>query len=60
VGDGDDNTGYRGFEIDHCGFVNGDVTEIHNFADEYTQLAYDKYYDRSAEPLEKFRTLGSE
>jgi hypothetical protein len=60
VGDGDNNEGYTGFEIDHCGFVDGDITQIHNYANEYAAVAYDKYYDRSAEPLERFRTLGSE
>jgi hypothetical protein len=60
VGDGDDNEGYKGFEIDHCAYVNGDLTEIHNYVNEYAQVAYDQYYDRSAEPLERFRSLGVE
>jgi hypothetical protein len=58
VGDGDDNQGYSGFEVDHCGFINGDITEIRNYATEYADVAYNKYYDRSAEPLERFRSLG--
>jgi hypothetical protein len=58
VGDGDDNQGYSGFEIDHCGFINGDITEIRDYVTEYASVAYDKYYDRTAEPLERFRSLG--
>jgi len=58
VGDGDDNEGYSGFEIDHCGYVNGDLTEIRDYAEEYARVAYDIYYDRSSEAMEAFRTLG--
>jgi hypothetical protein len=60
VGDADDNQGFSGFEIDHCGFVNGDLTEIHDYATEYADVAYGKYYDRTAEPLQRFRSLGVE
>jgi hypothetical protein len=59
LGDGDDNEGHKGFEIDHCGFVNGDLLEIKDYYGEYAQLAYDEYYDRTAQPLDAFRNLGS-
>jgi hypothetical protein len=60
IGDGDENDGYAGFEIDHCGFVNGDVTQIHNYVTEYTQVAYDQYYDRSVGAINELRSLGVE
>ncbi len=58
VGDSDDNDGYAGFEIDHCGFVNGEVTEIRSYLTEYTELAYDQYYDRTSDAIQAFRNLG--
>jgi len=58
VGDGDINDGFSGFEIDHCGYVNGELTEIKAYAEEYTKLAYDQYYDRTSEAMKAFRTLG--
>ena len=60
IGDGSDNQGYSGFEIDHCAYVNGDITQIHDYATEYAQVAYGQYYDRTAEPIKKFRQLGVE
>ncbi len=59
LGDGDDNEGYAGFEIDHCGYINGEITEIRSYIEEYTELAYDIYYDRTSEALQAFRTLGT-
>jgi len=58
LGDGDINDGFAGFEIDHCGYVNGEITEIKVYVEEYAALAYDQYYDRTSEALEAFRTLG--
>ncbi|MFH1675884.1 MAG: hypothetical protein ABIC40_02580 [bacterium] len=59
LGDGDDNDGYSGFEVDYCGYVNGELTEIRDYVGEYISLAYDKYYDISADAIEAFRNLGS-
>lgn len=60
IGDGDDNEGYAGFEIDHCAFVNGDIDELRDYVKEYTELAYGTYYDRSSDAMQAFRTLGND
>jgi len=57
-GDGDDNEGFAGFEINHCAYINGEITEIRDYVTDYTELAYDQYYDRSSSALDAFRTLG--
>jgi hypothetical protein len=58
VGDGDDNEGYAGFEVDHCAFINGDLDELRNYVEDYAQLAYGRYYDRTSDVMNAFRTLG--
>jgi len=58
IGDGDDNEGYAGFEVDHCAFINGDLDELRDYVEDYAQLAYGQYYDRSSEVMNAFRTLG--
>ncbi len=60
IGDGDDNAGHSGFEINHCGYVNGDILQVKEYYEEYAMLAYDQYYDRSDDPTRafRFRNLG--
>ena len=59
LGDGDNNAGHAGFEIDHCGYINGDLLAVKDYAMDYTEVAYEQYYDRSAQgALDAFRNLG--
>lgn len=60
IGDGDDNEGYAGFEVNYCGYVNGDITEIQNYVTEFEQLQHGELYDRFSEPMSGFGPIGTE
>lgn len=57
IGDGDDNEGFKGFEIDHVGYVTG-TDGILDYVTEYQELAYGEYYDRTSDAMNAFRSLG--
>ncbi len=57
VGDGDDNEGYSGFELDRVGYIEG-TGGILSYVTDYQELAYGQYYDRTSEAMSAFRSLG--
>ncbi|MCX6646479.1 MAG: hypothetical protein NTY09_08995, partial [bacterium] len=57
VGDSSDNEGYKGFEIDHVGYVTG-TDGILDYVTDYQELAYGQYYDRTSEAMNAFRSIG--
>lgn len=57
IGDGSENEGYKGFEIDHVGYVTG-LDGILDYVTDYQELAYGQYYDRTSEAMDAFRSLG--